>query len=65
MNADHRHRQWPQLRPALKERWVKLTDEDLRAIDNDRVELINRLQHRYGFERDQVEQDVADFLNAV
>jgi hypothetical protein len=65
MNADHSHRQWPQLRPALKERWVKPTDEDLEAIDNDRVELINRLHHRYGFERDQAELDVTEFLNAV
>jgi len=44
---------------------VKLTDEDLEAIDNDRVELVNQLQHRYGFERDQAEQDVTEFLNAV
>jgi len=49
----------------LKARWIKLTDEDLDAISGSRDELINILQHRYGFERDQAEKDVNDYFTGA
>jgi uncharacterized protein YjbJ (UPF0337 family) len=49
----------------LKARWIKLTDEDVAAIAGSRDELINTLQHRYGFERDQAEKDVNDYFNGA
>ena len=49
----------------LKMRWIKLTNEDLEAIAGSRDELINTLQHRYGFERDQAEKDFNDYFSGA
>jgi CsbD-like len=38
----------------LKEKWGKLTDDDLTAINGKRDQLQGRLQQRYGFAKDQV-----------
>ena len=55
---------WRQLKRRVKQRWDKLTDADLGSISGNREELANILQHRYGFERDQAERDVREFLRS-
>lgn len=56
---------WRQYKDQLQERWSKLTDEDMDAIPWNRDELVNLLQHRYGFERDAAEKDADEFLNGI
>ena len=41
---------WKQFKGAAKEKWGKLTDDDLDVIE----ELEGKLQQRYGFAKDQI-----------
>lgn len=52
MNWDHM---------ALKKRWGKLTDEDLRRINGKREQLSKVLSERYALARDQAEQQIKEF----
>lgn len=52
MNWDHM---------ALKKRWGKLTDEDLRRISGKREQLSKVLSERYALARDQAEQQIKEF----
>jgi uncharacterized protein YjbJ (UPF0337 family) len=62
MNKDVLQGKWHQLKGSVKSRWGQLTDNDLTQISGDTEQLIGRVQERYGYERDQAEREVNDFL---
>ncbi|MGH9857772.1 MAG: CsbD family protein [Acidobacteriota bacterium] len=39
---------WKQLKGSVKEKWNRLTDDDLEAIDGSRQKLVGKIQERYG-----------------
>ena len=45
----------------VKEKWGKLTDDDLAAINGKRDQLEGRIQERYGIARDKVRKEVDDW----
>ncbi len=49
---------WKQIRHKSKEWWGNLTDDDLDIIDGRRDLLIDKLQERYGYSKDQAAQEV-------
>jgi uncharacterized protein YjbJ (UPF0337 family) len=61
MNWDRIQGNWTQFKGKVKEKWGKLTDDDLDVIAGKRDQLIGKLQERYGKNRDEVERE----LNAV
>jgi len=52
---------WGQYKGQIKQRWAKLTDDDLTYINGDRELLLNRLQLRYGMPREHLEAQMEDF----
>lgn len=64
MNSDQFKGKWKQMKGSVKERWGKLTDDDLNVIDGQRDQLIGRIQERYGIARDAAQKQV-DEWNAV
>jgi uncharacterized protein YjbJ (UPF0337 family) len=52
------NKQWPQLITRAKQHWDKLTDDDLQEINGTKLTLIEKLQERYGFHRDDAERHV-------
>lgn len=68
MNNDRFQGEWKQIKGKVKERWGKLTDDDLTVINGQTEQLIGRLQERYGIARDeahkQYEQFEAQYLAA-
>jgi uncharacterized protein YjbJ (UPF0337 family) len=40
---------WKEVKGKVKEKWAKLTDDDLTAINGHRDQLEGRLQQRYGY----------------
>jgi uncharacterized protein YjbJ (UPF0337 family) len=46
---------------ALRKRWGKLTDEDLRRINGKREQLSKVLSERYALARDQAEEQIKEF----
>jgi uncharacterized protein YjbJ (UPF0337 family) len=49
----------------LKEKWGKLTDDDLTQINGNREQLEGKIQARYGQAKDQVKKDVDDWLGRM
>ena len=45
--------EWPRLKSALRERWDRLSEDDLDDIEGDREILLGMLQEYYGLSREQ------------
>ena len=61
MNWDRVEGNWVEFKGKVRERWGKLTDDDLDVIAGQREQLIGLLQQRYGQARDAIEREVKDF----
>jgi uncharacterized protein YjbJ (UPF0337 family) len=55
---------WKQIRGQVKEKWGRLTDDDLDVIDGRRDQLEGKIQERYGLARDQARRQVEDWFLA-
>lgn len=58
MNKEVLETQWVQAKDFLKEKWGNLTDEDIRQINGRYDQLIAKLQLRYGYSREQAEEEI-------
>jgi uncharacterized protein YjbJ (UPF0337 family) len=56
---------WKQIRGMAKEKWGKLTDDDLNVIEGRREQLEGKLQQRYGFAKEQIHKDVDDWFRTL
>jgi uncharacterized protein YjbJ (UPF0337 family) len=64
MNSDQLKGKWKQLKGSVKERWGKLTDDDLDVIDGKHDQLIGKVQERYGIAREAAQKQVEEW-NAI
>jgi uncharacterized protein YjbJ (UPF0337 family) len=53
-----------QVKGKVKEKWGKLTDDDLNVIDGRRDQLEGKIQERYGHAKDQVRKDIDDWYSS-
>lgn len=53
------------MKGKVKEKWGKLTDDDLTAINERREQLEGRLQQRYGYAKDQARKDVDTWFSKL
>ncbi len=61
MNWDQLAGNWKQLTGSMKEKWGKLTDDDLTAIAGKRDQMAGLLQERYGYAKEEAEQEIDNF----
>ena len=61
MNWDRIEGNWVEFKGKVRERWGKLTDDDLDVIAGKREQLIGVLQQRYGYAKDSLERELRDF----
>ena len=61
MNNDRIAGQWKQLSGKIKEKWGKLTDDDLQQAGGNSEYLAGKIQERYGIAKDIAEKQVNDF----
>ena len=61
MNKDEAGGNWKQFKGKAKEKWGKLTDDDMTVIEGKRDQLVGRIQERYGYAKDQAEKEVTDW----
>jgi uncharacterized protein YjbJ (UPF0337 family) len=64
MNSDQLQGKWKQVKGSVKERWGKLTDDDLDVINGKHDQLIGKIQEKYGIAREAAQKQV-DEWNAV
>ena len=56
---------WKQMRGRAKERWGKLTDDDLTAIAGRRDQLEGLIQERYGYAREKARREIEDWYRSM
>ena len=56
MNKLHMKGNWNLIKGALKQRWAKLTDDDLQYVEGKEDELVGRIQKRTGDTREGIEK---------
>jgi uncharacterized protein YjbJ (UPF0337 family) len=65
MNWDKIEGNWKQYTGAVKEKWGKLTDDDLTAIAGKRTKLAGKLQERYGFAKEKADKELDTFTKTL
>ena len=63
LNRDILEGNWKQLKGRAKQQWGKLTDDELDQIDGSAEELVGLVQKRYGYSREQAEQEIKAWAN--
>lgn len=58
MNKDIIEGKWTEVKGAVKQKWGKLTDDDLAEINGSREILAGKIQKNYGLARDEVEKQL-------
>jgi uncharacterized protein YjbJ (UPF0337 family) len=65
MNWDQVEGKWKQYKGQAKERWGKLTDDDLDVIDGRRQQIVGKIQERYGITKEAAEEQADEFVKSM
>ena len=65
MNWDQFEGKWKQMKGSLKEKWNKLTDDDLDRIAGKREQLIGKIQERYGIAKEAAEKQADEWFRTM
>src|ERR1700748_678598 len=64
MNWDRVEGNWKQFSGKVKEKWGKLTDDDITVINGKQDQLVGRIQERYGVAKDEAEKGLRTWPGA-
>ena len=65
MNWDRVEGNWRQFSGKVKEKWGKLTDDDLQVINGQQDQLVGRIQERYGVAKDEAQKQVKTWIGGL
>ena len=65
MNWDQVEGKWKQYKGQIKEKWGKLTDDDLDVIEGRRNILVGKIQERYGVAKEVAILQADEFLASL
>jgi uncharacterized protein YjbJ (UPF0337 family) len=61
MNKDLFQGKWHEYKGKVKEKWGKLTDNDLTEINGKKESLLGKIQTHYGYAKDKAEKELSEF----
>jgi uncharacterized protein YjbJ (UPF0337 family) len=64
MNEDILQGKWHELKGGIKEKWGKLTEDDLALVNGKSEKLLGVLQTRYGYTQDKAKEEYDRFINS-
>ncbi len=64
MDSDRIGGDWKIVRGKVKEKWGKLTNDDLDVVNGKIEQLVGKVQKAYGLEKDAVRKEVDGWLEA-
>jgi uncharacterized protein YjbJ (UPF0337 family) len=65
MNWDRVEGNWKQFAGQAREKWGKLTDNDLQKTAGRRDQLVGLIQERYGIAKDEAERQASEWAKAL
>lgn len=64
MNWDQIAGNWKQMEGTVKEKWGKLTDDDISIAAGKRDQLVGAIQKRYGIAKDAAEKQIDEWAQS-
>jgi len=61
MNKERFQGNWEQLKGKIRQRWGKLTDDDVQRVRGNWEEMVGRMRERYGVEKDEAERQLREW----
>ncbi len=61
MNWDQIEGKWKEMMGSVRQRWGKLTDDDIHQIGGKKDELLGKLQQRYGYTKEQAQRELDEW----
>ena len=65
MNWDIVEGKWDGFKAALRQKWGKLTDDDVEQAKGQRDKLVGKIREHYGEAKDKVERALDDMIAAL
>lgn len=65
MNSDQLEGKWKQVKGSVKQKWGKLTDDDIDVIAGKKDQLVGKLQERYGIAKEQAEKQADEWVRTI
>lgn len=56
---------WNIIKGSLKQKWARLTEDDLQFIEGQQDELLGRIQRRTGESREAIETAIKEYRDAL
>ena len=63
MKKDILKGKWKEMKGAIKEKWGKLTDDELTEMEGKEEKLLGLLQKKYGYTEDKAKKENNDFID--
>jgi uncharacterized protein YjbJ (UPF0337 family) len=64
MNTDQLQGKWKQMKGSIKERWGKLTDDDIDVINGRNEQLVGKIQEKYGIAKEEAQRQVDEWMRS-
>ena len=61
MNWDQIEGKWKQMKGSVKQKWGKLTDDDLDVIAGKQDQLAGKIQERYGITKEEAAKQIREW----
>lgn len=61
MSKDQFKNKWDHYKAKVKQKWNKLTDQDIKEIEGKREHLVGKLQQKYGWDKKRSENELYEF----
>ena len=64
MNSDQFQGKWKQMKGSVKERWGKLTDDEIDVINGRNEQLVGKIQEKYGIAKEEAQKQVDEWMRS-
>jgi uncharacterized protein YjbJ (UPF0337 family) len=61
MNKEQFEGQWMQLKGKIKEKWGKLTDDEIAQINGKFDQFLGKIQKAYGYNKEKAEEEIRNW----
>jgi uncharacterized protein YjbJ (UPF0337 family) len=65
MNWDQLSGKWSQVKGDIRQKWGRLTDDDMEIIAGSKDKFVGRIQERYGIAKEEAQRQLDDWLKTV
>jgi uncharacterized protein YjbJ (UPF0337 family) len=65
MNWEQIGGKWSQVKGDIRQKWGKLTDNDLEVVAGSKDKLVGRIQERYGIAKEEAQRQLDEWVTTV